>query len=186
MKKWQKAIVCLLVLFLAGFLFMPRDIVRDTTKSVALSKEQLERYDSYQIPVEEITSGEISVIDGLLSLCNYEETVVSGDHTYKTYSSESLKKYIPLCDEITDISKGEDSFLYVSYTTMDNRTVNLIYRDAGLSSRSVRENGSDSCFVEDREKGTASIESGSITTTRYGGLWELVQNLHDLLFPGKG
>ena len=75
-------------------------------------QSQIAKYDLYKVCVEKINYGNnhsTSVINTILSLCQYQESRVSNDFVVKVYISNKLKDYIPLCKKIVDISIMNDT-----------------------------------------------------------------------------
>lgn len=93
----------------------------------------------YNIKTDEIysdtNSNDESISDKelILSLCTIESVTQTGS---TIYTSETLQNYIPMCEEIIEISIV-GIILYVGYTTTDGKQVNISYNENGIYERCV-------------------------------------------------
>ena len=139
----------LFLVFREGGLLFPK-----RRKTVQADSAQIEANKPYQVSTEEIpyeAKGEAAwEMNAILSLCRYESGSTEGEAEIKTYRSDALKDYLPLCSQIIEISMI-NQMLFIDYETTDNCQVSLCYGEEGLDNRVVYHASSDTAYEENQE-----------------------------------
>ena len=149
---WLTVIAVSLAVLLAYGL-LNRTALREPTP------EEIEAYTPYGILWQAIDGLEGTDTERILSLCTFVEEQTIGENRYRSYTSETLGRYLYRFEELTTVSlyldpqTGEEGTLYIQYTDQNGRMVVLGYQgDQGLTEVGVYNADTDTFYHWMEEK----------------------------------
>ena len=121
---------------------------------IQISSDSIDAFQVYELDLAQMAIDHNNTTatpkEMILSLCDYEETVMVGDDTFIRYSSNVVPEYLERCREITDISVLNDR-VKIIYTGINGEYVVLNYDSLGLISKTVYDEDNDICIYHDEE-----------------------------------
>lgn len=161
MKRFVSLLLCIALCFiLVGPVYATHITADDEAKIVTniapepiqISSDRIVSFQVYELDLVQMAMDHNNTtatpIELILSLCDYEETVIVGDDTFIRYSSNIVPEYLEKCHEITDISVLNDR-VKIIYAGINGEYVVLNYNNSGLVSKTVYDENNDICIYHD-------------------------------------
>lgn len=160
--------------------------IQDNSRTVSASKSQVTAAQAYDIDFTSIpvpaSSSQSTAKDAILALCELQSTQVNGQHAFKDYISETLAEHIPMCSSLSCIQES-NNLLYVNYTSIDGKTVSLVYSDTGLHEKNIYDPTTDSLIHQTASD--AEVYENFRTAISYEMSDELEDLVHELIAAKK-
>lgn len=126
------AVIAVCLIISGIYLVVNRSTSREPTQ------EELETYTPYAVETLNTQS--------VLSQCTEVGEEEIGEHTYTTFTSDTLGAELYQCAEITEIIMNEAGTLHISYLDTVGRTVIIGFSDEGMIELAVYDEPTDTLF----------------------------------------
>lgn len=99
---------------------------------------EVDNYQKYNIEIEKLSnmpedsSNDTCYISVILYHITLEKEYRTNDILVKIYSSNGIEDFLPLCQQITDISMLNNS-IYISYVAVDKNEITICIDDNGVN-----------------------------------------------------
>jgi hypothetical protein len=157
---------------------MPRTIFIDDKEVTILTANEAVKYDIYEVDLAAIAQSTnnrtASIISQILTTCRYTGSMQAGEYTAFLYQPITLANALFNCIDIADVSVL-NGYLYISYTTADEKSVILCYCNSGLYDKSIYDQQSDTAIIDTMDS------TVQCTNFRNGTRYEMTDELVSLI-----
>lgn len=140
-KRMKIVAICFLCLVLGVGIYMYMNMSRE----VALSDAQASKYMKYELFITEHTTS-----SDVLKLCEEAGIQKVGEMRYTEYHSDELGEYLLDYKKMDEIGMLNEH-LYIQYETVDEKSVTLVYDDAGFLRLAVYDEQKDNYITVSSE-----------------------------------